>query len=51
MEIYIDTANTTKIEKWLNMGVIDGVTNNLSIMQYSEGSTYDGKGAGKVTYP
>jgi transaldolase len=32
MEIYIDTADVTKIEKWLNMGVIDGVTTNPSIM-------------------
>ena len=32
MEIFIDSANITEIEKWLNMGVIDGVTTNPSIM-------------------
>lgn len=32
MKIFIDSANITEIEKWLNMGVIDGVTTNPSIM-------------------
>lgn len=32
MEIFIDSANVTEIEKWLNMGLIDGVTTNPSIM-------------------
>lgn len=32
MEIFIDSANTTEIEKWLRMGVLDGVTTNPSIM-------------------
>ena len=32
MEIFIDSASVTEIEKWLNMGVIDGVTTNPSIM-------------------
>lgn len=32
MEIFIDSANTAEIEKWLKMGVIDGVTTNPSIM-------------------
>jgi transaldolase len=32
MQIFIDSANITDIEKWLNMGVIDGVTTNPSIM-------------------
>jgi transaldolase len=32
MEIFIDSASTSEIEKWLNMGVIDGVTTNPSIM-------------------
>ena len=32
MEIFIDSASITEIEKWLNMGVIDGVTTNPSIM-------------------
>ena len=32
MKIYIDSANLKEIEKWLNYGVIDGVTTNPSIM-------------------
>ena len=32
MEIFIDSANINEIEKWLKMGVIDGVTTNPSIM-------------------
>jgi transaldolase len=32
LEIFIDSANTNEIEKWLRMGVIDGVTTNPSIM-------------------
>ncbi len=32
MKIFIDSASVTEIEKWLDMGVIDGVTTNPSIM-------------------
>jgi transaldolase len=32
MQIFIDSANTREIEKWLDTGVIDGVTTNPSIM-------------------
>jgi len=32
MEIFIDSANITEIEKWLKMGIADGVTTNPSIM-------------------
>lgn len=32
MEIFIDSANVTEIEKWLKMGIADGVTTNPSIM-------------------
>lgn len=32
MEIFIDSANLAEIEKWLEMGVIDGVTTNPSVM-------------------
>ncbi len=32
MEIFIDSADIAEIEKWLNMGVVDGVTTNPSIM-------------------
>jgi transaldolase len=32
MEIFIDSASVSEIEKWLDMGVIDGVTTNPSIM-------------------
>jgi transaldolase len=36
MKIFIDSANTKEIEKWLNYGIADGVTTNPSIM-YSDG--------------
>jgi transaldolase len=39
MEIFIDSASIDNIEKWLEMGVIDGVTTNPSIM-YNDG-VYD----------
>jgi transaldolase len=32
MDIYIDSASVTEIERWLKMGLIDGVTTNPSIM-------------------
>lgn len=32
MQIFIDSASTTEIKKWLNTGVVDGVTTNPSIM-------------------
>ena len=32
MKIFIDSANQTDIEKWLNYGILDGVTTNPSIM-------------------
>ena len=32
MQIFIDSASIVEIEKWLNMGIIDGVTTNPSIM-------------------
>ena len=32
MEIFIDSASITSIRKWLEMGVIDGITTNPSIM-------------------
>ena len=32
MKIFIDSANVKEIEKWLNYGIIDGVTTNPSIM-------------------
>jgi transaldolase len=32
MEIFIDSANLNEIQKWIDMGVIDGVTTNPSIM-------------------
>ena len=39
MEIFIDSANVNEIKKWAEMGVIDGVTTNPSIM-FSDG-VYD----------
>ncbi|MDI6814836.1 MAG: transaldolase family protein [Dehalococcoidales bacterium] len=32
MEIFIDSANIAEIEKWVKMGIADGVTTNPSIM-------------------
>jgi len=32
MEIFVDSANLKEIEKWLRMGIADGVTTNPSIM-------------------
>ena len=32
MEIFIDSADLSEIERWLEMGVLDGVTTNPSIM-------------------
>ena len=32
MEIFIDSASISEIEKWLKMGIVDGVTTNPSIM-------------------
>ncbi len=47
MQIFIDSANIGEIEKWLAMGVIDGVTTNPSIM-FKDG-VYDAKtGASKI---
>ncbi len=45
MEIFVDSASTTEIEKWLNMGVIDGVTTNPSIM-FKDG-VYDAEAGAK----
>ena len=36
MEIFVDSAKITEIEKWLDMGIVDGVTTNPSIM-FSDG--------------
>lgn len=32
MKIFIDSANLSEIQKWLEMGLVDGVTTNPSIM-------------------
>jgi transaldolase len=32
MEIFVDSASVKEIDKWLRMGVVDGVTTNPSIM-------------------
>ncbi len=45
MEIFIDSANITEIEKWLKMGTADGVTTNPSIMLKDE--VYDMKAGAK----
>ena len=46
MEIFIDSASIDNIEKWLDMGVIDGVTTNPSIM-FSDG-VYDAEAGAKA---
>jgi len=45
MEIFVDSASITEIETWLNMGVIDGVTTNPSIM-FKDG-VYNAKAGAK----
>ena len=45
MEIFIDSASISEIEKWLNTGVIDGVTTNPSIML--KDGVYDAEGGAK----
>ncbi|MFC1906666.1 transaldolase family protein [Chloroflexota bacterium] len=45
MDIFIDTANISEINKWLTTGVIDGVTTNPSIM-FNDG-VYDAKEGAK----
>ncbi len=45
MEIFIDSASITDIRKWLEMGVIDGVTTNPSIM-FKDG-VYDAEAGAK----
>jgi transaldolase len=48
MEIFVDSASITEIEKWLKMGVIDGVTTNPSIML--KDGVYDAEaGAKEIT--
>ena len=46
MEIFVDSANIAEIKKWLDMGVIDGVTTNPSIM-FSDG-IYDAEEGVKI---
>ena len=45
MQIFIDSASITEIEKWLNMGVIDGVTTNPTVM-FKDG-VYDAEAGAK----
>ncbi len=47
MEIFIDSASITEIEKWLELGVIDGVTTNPSIM-LKDGVYHTESGARKI---
>lgn len=48
MEIFVDSANITEIEKWLKMGILDGVTTNPSIM-FNDGVYDVEKGAKEIT--
>ena len=45
MEIFVDSANINEIKKWLNMGILDGVTTNPSIM-FNDG-IYDAEAGAK----
>ena len=45
MEVFIDSASITEIKKWVEMGVLDGVTTNPSIM-FKDG-VYDTKAGAK----
>jgi len=45
VDIFIDSANIAEIERWLNMGVIDGVTTNPSVM-FKDG-IYDAEAGAK----
>ncbi len=47
MEIFIDSASVKEIEKWIKMGIADGVTTNPSIM-YKDGVHDVEKGAKKI---
>jgi transaldolase len=47
MEIFIDSANVSEIEKWTGMGIADGVTTNPSIM-HKDGVHDVEKGAKKI---
>ena len=48
MQIFLDTADTREIEKWLSSGLIDGVTTNPSIM-YKDGVKDLREGAGRLS--
>lgn len=43
MEIFLDTANVDDIAKWLDYGVLDGVTTNPSILLKEGGSDMEGR--------
>jgi len=53
VEIFVDSASIREIEKWLEMGVIDGVTTNPSIML--KDGVYDAEAGAKeiaaLVYP
>ncbi len=49
MEIFIDTANVKEINKWLEYGIIDGVTTNPSIM-FRDGIYDIEKGAKEIAH-
>jgi transaldolase len=46
MEVFVDSASVKEIEKWLRMGVVDGVTTNPSIM-FKDG-VYDAERGAKA---
>ena len=48
MQIFLDSANASEIEKWLSSGIVDGVTTNPSIM-YKDGLREFKGGARKLS--
>jgi transaldolase len=45
MEVFVDSASVSEIKKWLEMGVIDGITTNPTIM-FNDG-VYDAEAGAK----
>jgi transaldolase len=43
VEIFLDTANVDEITKWLDFGVLDGVTTNPSILLKEGGNDMEGR--------
>ena len=51
MKFFIDTANLEQIREAYDLGVLDGVTTNPSLMAYEHGLSRCGRGHGKPFSP